>query len=109
MLGQEMPRFRILIHGQNFLLDVEGKQERLGFYTPRFVDAPDAEMAERVAMEDFRTSAQGRELIAAALNPPDDPPVLEGRIIESVTAAMGAGPPIGELAFYSEARKTDQV
>jgi len=63
-----MPQYKVLIHSSNFRLKMEGKWEKYGFYTPRRIDAPDAVMAEQVALEDFRQSSKYRELLERALN-----------------------------------------
>ena len=49
-----MPLYRVLIHGRNFRLNIEGKWEKFGFYTPRFAEASDSILAEQAALEDFR-------------------------------------------------------
>lgn len=41
-----MPRYRVIIHGRNFRLNLEGKWEKMGFYTPRLADASDPLLAE---------------------------------------------------------------
>jgi hypothetical protein len=65
---KRMPRYRIIIHGRNFRLNVEGKWEKYGFYTPRFADALDPLLAEHTALEDFRQSPKYRALLERALN-----------------------------------------
>jgi hypothetical protein len=97
-----MPRYRVIIHGQNFRLNVEGKWEKMGFFTPRFVDAPDPLLAEHTALEEFRQSTKYRALMDGALNASDDPPVLCGEGIEEVEPGAGIGQPLTGLALYTE-------
>jgi hypothetical protein len=97
-----MPRYRVTIHGWNFRLNVEGKWEKMGFYTPRFADAADPLLAEHTALEDFRQSTKYHDLMEAALNSKDDPPVLCGEDIEEVRPGTGAGERLAGLALYSE-------
>jgi hypothetical protein len=97
-----MPRYRIIIHGWNFRLNVEGKWEKMGFYTPRFADASDPLLAEHTALEDFRQSTKYRDLMEAALNSEDDPPMLCGEDIEEVRPGTGAGERLAGLALFRE-------
>ena len=96
-----MPRYRVIIHGQNFRLNVEGKWEKYGFYTPRFADAPDPLLAEHTALEEFRQSAKYHELMDTALNSDDDAPVLCGEDIEEVVPSTESAKAAG-LALYRE-------
>src|SRR5688500_15295536 len=97
-----MGRYRVLIHGQNFLINVEGKWEKMGFYSPRFVDAVDGVMAEHIAVEEFRQSKKFRDLMEGTLNADDDPPVLGEAEVEEVEASAGIGQPAAGLALYRE-------
>jgi hypothetical protein len=45
-----MPCYRVIVRGRNFRLNVAGKWEKFGFCTPRFAKAPDAVLAEEVAL-----------------------------------------------------------
>ena len=98
-----MPLFRVTIHGRNFRLNVEGKWEKFGFYTPRFAEAPDSVLAEHVALEDFRQSSKYLDLIERSLNSEDDPPVLCGEDIAEVSRPEDAGKVPAGLALYREA------
>ena len=95
-----MPLYRVTIHGRNFLLNMEGKREKFGFYTPRFADGPDTEVAEQVALEDFRHSPKYQDLIERSLNSEDDPPALCGEDITQVSELSRKAP--AGLAFYRE-------
>ena len=81
---------------------MEGKWQKVGFYTPRFADAPDPLLAEHTVLEDFRQSTKYRDLMEATLNSDDDPPALCGEDIEEVEAGTGAGERPAGLALYSE-------
>jgi hypothetical protein len=93
--------YKVIIHGRNFRLNMDGKWEMFGFYTPRFAEAPDSVLAEQVALEDFRRSHKYLKLLERALNSETDPPVLAGEDIEEVTEVTGN--PTGGLALYREA------
>ena len=95
-----MALYRVTIHGRNFRLKLEGKWEKFGFYTPRIAEAPDAVLAEQVALKDFRQSQKYQELLEGSLNSAPDPPVICGEEITQVSGPDGklaAG-----LAFYRE-------
>ena len=96
-----MPRYRVIIHGQNFRLNVEGRWEKYGFYTPRFADAPDPLLAEHTALEEFHQSAKYHELMDTAMNSDDDAPVLCGEDIEEVVPGTESAK-AGGLALYRE-------
>lgn len=69
-----MPRYRVQIEGRNFLIDKEGRAEKMGFITFRVVDAADPAAAE---LEAVRLVRETERLRAVVRNPPDDPPTLE--------------------------------
>jgi hypothetical protein len=102
-----MPRYRVLVHGQNFRLKLAGKWEKYAFYTPRYAEAPDPVLAEQVALEDFRASPKYRELMEQAINSDRDPPLLRGEDIEEADADedFKNGPP--GLAIFSEEDETN--
>ncbi len=99
-----MPRYRVLIHGRNFLLNFDGRWKRAGFYTPRYADAPNESMAEHVATEDFRHSAQYRGLLKSCLNADnfDDSPTLRGEDIEETTSDADFEYGLPGLAVYTD-------
>jgi hypothetical protein len=95
-----MPLYRVTIHGRNFRLNMDGKWEKFGFYTPRFAEASDAVLAEQVALEDFRHSSKYRELVERSLNAESDPPVL--RVEEATQVSQVSEEKPAGLAFYKE-------
>ena len=74
-----MKKYKVLIRGENFLINLEGKDQKLGFYTTVFVEGQDEEQAERRAIrllqddEDFRQSV---------LNEKSDAPMM---FVEEIT------------------------
>jgi hypothetical protein len=79
---------------------MDGKWEKFGFYTPRFVEAPDAVIAEQVALEDFRRSPKYQDLVERSLKAENDPPALCGEDIAQVSQVSGEKS--GGLSFYRE-------
>lgn len=44
-----MKKYKVLVRGENFLFNVDGKPGKLGFYTTRFVEAKNEDDAKEVA------------------------------------------------------------
>lgn len=51
-----MKYYRVLLNGQNFLINYEGKKIYMGFYTTRFVEASNSEEAELKAVNNIRNN-----------------------------------------------------
>jgi len=96
----DMPLYRVIIHGGNFRLKLEGKWEKFGFDTPRFAEALDAVVAEQVVLEEFRGSQKYQDLLASSLNSERDPPFIRGEDITQVLGHSGKVP--AGLALYRE-------
>jgi len=64
-----MPLYWILVEGENLLMEFEGEEpKKLGFYTPRLIDAADEATASSMAINSVH-----EKLEVFALNEPDDP------------------------------------
>jgi hypothetical protein len=74
-----MPTFRVSLEGRNFLLLMEGKRQRLGFTTARFVEADDAEEAEALALDRLRADPR---LHGTSNDPAAPPEIFVGDIDE---------------------------
>ena len=81
--------FRVLINGENFLLEFGGSPRRLGFYTTRFVEALDGAEAENIAIDLVRND---QHLRSSVLNAREDPPMLYAREVEQIDAPQKATP-----------------
>lgn len=93
--AQNKRRFRVLVNGQNFLLNQDGIAQKTGFYTTRFVEAQDVEQAEAIAVELIKNDTK---LSGIILNQGGDTPILYVEEIEEVKQLQQQ---IG-YAFYSE-------
>jgi hypothetical protein len=62
----------VILNGRNFWLDFDGASKRVGFFTTRCVNAPDAEKAELAAVQLVRSDAK----LQGILNDPSDPPMI---------------------------------
>ncbi len=94
-----MAKYRVLLNGQNFLLDVDGEVGRHGFFTTRFVEAQDLDAAVETAIEHLRRE---RDVDNIGLNGSDDPPRVVAEKIEEIPSFDGVESPSPGLAFYSE-------
>lgn len=65
-----MQKYRVLIHGENLLTEVDSVPQKLGFFTNVFIEAFTAADAESRAIEIVRASAR---LADIRLNQDDDP------------------------------------
>lgn len=96
-----MPHYRVYLNGVNFWLQVDGKRQRMGFYTTRFVEAANLDDAELAAVDELR--AEGK---LKPLNDRGDPArVLVDRIDEVSIADVPAVRP--GLAFFPDDSETD--
>jgi hypothetical protein len=92
-------QYRVLLRGQNFLLNYEGKVQRLGFYTTRFVEADNEAAAEEKALARLRDDPTLR---AAVLNEQSDPPMMFIEEISQLDSFDGLNLPGVGLSFYAE-------
>lgn len=83
--GRASPAYRVMIHGQNFLVETDGRVAKYEFFTTPIVESPDPVAAEHAAIQMIRETQRLRELVR---NDPGDPPVMD------VTSI--AGPEAGE-------------
>src|SRR5713101_5130681 len=97
-----MPSYRVIVYGRNFRRNMAGKWEKFGFYAPRFVEALDPALAEHVAVEDFRRSAEYLYLLERSLNSADDQPVLCGEDIAEVPQHQEPGKGPADLTLYRQ-------
>lgn len=65
-----MQKYRVMVHGQNLLTEIDGPRERLNFFTNVFLDAFTPADAESRAVETVR---EDTALADVLLNADDDP------------------------------------
>ena len=97
-----MKKYRVFIRGENFLMDLDGAPQKLGFYTTRFVEAANEEAAENVVMDLLRGDSK---LVNNVLNEGSDPPMMYAEEIEEVKSFNGFPAPGTGFTFYPEAGK----
>jgi hypothetical protein len=74
--------FRVALNGEDFWLQMEGRPQRVGFFTTRFVEASHAQEAELAAVDLLR-----RDEKLKPLNDRSDPPGIFADEIEEVDQA----------------------
>ncbi|HYG36023.1 MAG TPA: hypothetical protein VEC99_14630 [Clostridia bacterium] len=94
-----MQKYRVMIHGQNLLAQVEGVQWRLGFYTNVFVEAFTPSDAEKRAIDLLREDAR---LCDISINPVADPLRLTADEVHEVQSFDGVRFPRQGLSLYEE-------
>jgi hypothetical protein len=68
-----MAFFHILVQGENFLIERDGKQSWMGFFKNLYIDAGDADEASSIAISRIAADPDFR---ASVKNPADKPPEL---------------------------------
>ncbi|HZL88958.1 MAG TPA: hypothetical protein VFB96_11335 [Pirellulaceae bacterium] len=68
-----MRKYRVTINGRNYLINVEGKPQRMGFYKICYLEAHDPQEAENLAVSKIVADPRWRGKI---LNSADDRPVM---------------------------------
>jgi hypothetical protein len=94
-----MQKYRVIIHGQNLLTEIDGVRKRHGFFTNVFIEAFTPTDAEARAIELVREDAHLREM---TFNTEDDPLKFSTEEIHEVESFEDARLPRTGLALYSE-------
>jgi hypothetical protein len=95
-----MKKFKVLVTGNNYLIrEGEIPPRKFGFYTTAFVEAPNAEQAEAIAIELLRNDPKLRN---ACENDASDPPVIEVETIDEIVSFDGCKLPRTGLASFEE-------
>lgn len=95
-------RYRVDLHGHNFLIERNGSLQKMGFFTHRVVEAEDSQSAEAAAIQALREDPT----LAARKNQPDDPATVEVEEVYEAPGSQSAHQPPG-LAFYSQDQEGD--
>ena len=92
-----MNPFRVLIHGQNFMIEVDGETKPMGFFTTRFVEAENHDQAEELAVQMLRDLESLRSLVK---NPEDNRPEMVIEETEELASLEGISETEPGLAWY---------
>ena len=91
-----MKKYKVMIEGRNFLINVDGKNQKLGFYTTRWVEANNEHDAERFAIEIIRNDPK---LNSNTLNKKTDPPLMHASEVKDIGLFEGDEPTPGYVFF----------
>ena len=94
-----MGKFKVLMNGKNFLLNLEGREQKMGFYVTRIVEAATAEEAESAAIELLKADEY---LISSTLNEKTDSPMLYVEEILEVSRRKKGEDANTGFSFYTE-------
>ena len=76
-----MNRFKVILHGENFLLNLDGELKKYGFYATRFVKAENPQEAEKIAIILIHQNPNLRDTV---LNEISDRPTINLEEIKQV-------------------------
>jgi hypothetical protein len=94
-----MSKYKVFIHGRNFLLNLEGDSQKHGFYTTRFVEAKSEEEAEEKAISILRDDPKLR---GSASNDWSDPPIMFVEEMTELDPSEDINVPVMGYSFYLE-------
>jgi hypothetical protein len=89
-----MKRFKVKLHGENFLLNIDGELKKFGFYVTIFVKAENPQEAEKIAIILIHQNPNLRDTV---LNENIDRPKINLEEIKEV----------GFLKFFAKKSTTD--
>ena len=92
-----MQKYRVTIHGQNLLREVDGVRQRFGFYTNVFVEAFTPNDAESRAIDILR-----EDVHLGALNTSDDALRFSVDDVHEIESFDGVRLPRQGLSLYEE-------
>jgi hypothetical protein len=96
----DMKKFKVLVRGEHFLMNVDGVEKKRGFYTTRFVEAQNEEAAESAVMEMLRD-----DLAESVHNDKSDTPMMYAEEVEEIDSFAGFPVPGGGFTFYPEKKE----
>lgn len=101
-----MNKYRVVIHGQNYLIKLDDMIEKMGFYATRYVEAENEGLAESKAVALIQCDDKLRQVVRDA---PDNPPVLHAEEILELANFEGVNPPGAEYSFYRYEDERDEM
>lgn len=94
-----MKKYKVLVRGEHFLINRDGKDKMLGFYTTVFVEAKDDEQADERAIDLLRNDQEFR---VSVLNEHSDPPMMFVEEVEELTSFEDLHLPRTGFSFFPE-------
>lgn len=99
-----MKNYKVFVRGENFLINLDGVNQKMGFYTTRFVEAESEVAAEYAVMDILRSDPK---LVKGVLNEESDPPMMYVEELEELESMKGYPVPGTGFTFYPEETKID--
>ena len=97
-----MKKYKVLVRGENFRMNLDGEDQRLGFYTTAFVEGQDEEEAEQRAIRLLRDD---QEFCQSVLNEQSDSPMMFVDEIHELASFEGLILPRTGFSFFPEEKK----
>jgi hypothetical protein len=94
-----MKKYRVMLEGENFLIEMDGKIGKYGFFQTFFLEAQSSSEAENAAVQKVRANPDLRTVVR---NPKDDPPIIHLEDIEEILEFPKDTRPVTGRAWYSE-------
>ena len=94
-----MNKYKVLINGRNFLVQLEEKPRKYGFYSNCFVEAESKRVAEYIAVRLVRDAEKLDDL---ACNRIDEPPVIYAEDITEIDSFESCRSDSQRLLWYRE-------
>jgi hypothetical protein len=102
-----MRKYKALVRGENFLINLDGEDQKLGFFTTAFVEAQDEDQAEQMAIGVLRDDQDFRKSI---LNVESDSPMMFVDEIEQVQSFEGQTLPRTGFSFFrKEGKEAEEI
>lgn len=93
-----MKKYKAFVRGENFLIKIAGKEQKLGFYTTVFVEAQDEKDAEQSSIRLLRNDPKLQEI---TLNDRSDTPVMHVEGVQELESFDGLKLPRVGFAFFA--------
>jgi hypothetical protein len=97
-----MKKFRVFVRGENFLINLDEVEQKIGFYTTRYVEAQNEEAAEYAVIDMLRGDPK---LSKGVLNDETDPPIMYAEEVEEIDSFQGLPLPGTGFAFYPDEKE----
>jgi hypothetical protein len=94
-----MKKYRVFVRGENFLINLDGTDQKLGFYTTRYVESNSEEEAEYAVMDMLRSDPKLRKSV---LHDESEPPMMYADEIDEIESFEGIKLPGTGFAFFSD-------
>jgi hypothetical protein len=99
-----MKKFKVIVRGEGFLINIDDLDQKRGFYTVRFVEAQDAVAAEYAVMDMLRDDPK---LTKGVLNDKSDPPMMYAEEVEEIDSFEGFPLKATGFVWYPEEKERD--